>query len=435
IINDFQAPNKFKKGYPKGHAHLSKYMTFPVFSGKEIIGVVGLANKKLNYTKTDLLQATLLMQSVYREVDKKKSEEKIIQLKNDYESIFESSNDILIIFDKDGKISKLNKAFEKTFNKKKQDLIKKSINDLKLLDIKGERVFFDTISKKLLNNTFETKINGFVFSAILNTINSESGKKSFQLSLRNITQEKEMEKIKEFNDRILLKKMEEENMIKLKNQLLMRVSHELRHPLVPIVGYASVMLEENPSDIQEKYLQKIIQNSNYLKDLINKVLDVINFETGEAKINTSTFKINELVEKTIFENETKADLKGIKIVKKIKKIGNVILDENKIHLVVSNILDNAIKFTDSGKITVSLDDQKKHFIIGISDTGKGMTDEEITRIFSYSQNEDYSNLNMGLGLGLILSKYIVRAHNGEMRISSVPKKGTDVKIILPKVVD
>jgi signal transduction histidine kinase len=265
-------------------------------------------------------------------------------------------------------------------------------------------------------------------------VQSDAKKNLFQISLRDITKEKEIEKVKEFNERILLKKMEEENMIKLKNQLLMRVSHELRHPLVPIVGYASVMLEENPSEIQEKYLQKILQNSNYLKDLINKVLELINFETGEARINPAEFNINKLVKNIIFENETKAELKGLKIIKQLKKVDKVVLDEQKLNSVISNILDNAIKFTDSGKITVSLDSNENQVIIGIADTGKGMTNEEIERIFTYSQNEKYENLNMGLGLGLILSKYIVRAHNGELIISSVPLKGTSVKIVLPKVI-
>lgn len=435
IINDFLAKNPFKKGYPKGHTPLYKYMTFPVFKEKEIIGVVGLANKANDYTETDLLQAKLLMQSVYREVEKRKGEERIVKLKNDYESIFESSNDSLIIFNKNGIILKINNAFEKIFNTKKNKFINKNINSIKLIDLNENKINFNNINNFKINEYFELKYNGYVMSANLSIVNSEFSDNIFQLSLRDITQEKEIEKVKEFNEKILLKKMEEENMIKLKNQLLMRVSHELRHPLVPIVGYASVMLEENPSDIQEKYLQKILQNSNYLKDLINKVLEVINFETGEARINPTEFNLNKLIEKIIFENETKADLKGLKIKKDFKKIGKVMLDEQKLSLAVTNILDNAIKFTDSGKITITLDKNENQIIIGINDTGKGMTNEQIERIFIYSQSEKYDNLNMGLGLGLILSKYIIKAHNGELIISSVLNKGTRVKIILPKVIN
>ena len=404
-------------------------------------GGVTFLVKDNSHLNNDLIENIINQAAI--SIDKHNSTLEIKKKEEQYSLLFDSVSDGVLFIDNKGVIRSINPKLLDIIGKNENEVLNKNFKELipsfKIEAFDLFKSFVELIAgrKPESRELAITNANGakIILQISASQVIKEGKILGLSVILRDITKEKEINKIKEFNDKILLKKIEEENMIKLKNQLLMRVSHELRHPLVPIVGYASVMLEENPSDIQEKYLQKILENSNYLKDLINKVLEVINFETGEARINATEFDINKLVEEVIFENETKAELKGLKIVKHLEKVGKVLLDKAKLKTAIGNLMDNAIKFTESGKVTLSMEKNNNKVIIGITDTGKGMTTEEIEKIFIYSQSENYNNLNMGLGLGLILSKYIIKAHNGELIISSMPNKGTIVKIILPKVMD
>jgi diguanylate cyclase (GGDEF)-like protein/PAS domain S-box-containing protein len=112
IINDFQKPNKLKKGYPEGHVPLKKYMSFPVLIDNEIVAVVGLANKEEDYDKYDLQQSTILMQGVWNVMERKKSQHSLISERNKYYSTLLSIGDGVMVVDKDGRIEILNKVAE-----------------------------------------------------------------------------------------------------------------------------------------------------------------------------------------------------------------------------------------------------------------------------------------------------------------------------------
>lgn len=111
IMNDFQAPNPLKKGYPKGHAPLYKYMTLPVFSRDEIVAVVGVANKEEDYTETDLLQLELLMDAVWKVVDRQKFEEALKISETQYKSIFENTGTATAISEENMVLSLVNEEF------------------------------------------------------------------------------------------------------------------------------------------------------------------------------------------------------------------------------------------------------------------------------------------------------------------------------------
>lgn len=125
IINDFQAPHPLKKGYPKGHAPLYKYMTLPVFSKGEIVAVVGVANKETDYTETDLLQLELLMDAVWKMVDRQKTEEALKQSETEYKAIFENTGTAMAISENDMTLSLVNEEFAQLTGYSQDEIVNK----------------------------------------------------------------------------------------------------------------------------------------------------------------------------------------------------------------------------------------------------------------------------------------------------------------------
>ncbi|NYB51279.1 MAG: PAS domain S-box protein [Methanobacteriaceae archaeon] len=113
ILNDFEAPHPLKKGYPEGHAPLHKFMTIPVFSGDKIVAVVGVANKKTDYTETDVLQLELLMESIWKVLDSQKAEEALKESEARYRAIFENTGTATAISEENMILSLVNEEFAK----------------------------------------------------------------------------------------------------------------------------------------------------------------------------------------------------------------------------------------------------------------------------------------------------------------------------------
>ncbi len=123
LINDFQAPHPLKKGYPEGHAALQRYLTAPVFDGDRIVAVVGVANKESEYTQTDTLQLTLLMDSVWKALVRLKSEERLRESEEKYRSLFEDSIDGIFSASTDGTLFDANQSFLDLFGYRKNEML------------------------------------------------------------------------------------------------------------------------------------------------------------------------------------------------------------------------------------------------------------------------------------------------------------------------
>jgi len=212
----------------------------------------------------------------------------------------------------------------------------------------------------------------------------------------------------------------------------MRVSHELRQPLVPIIGYSKVMLDENPSEIQKKYLDKIIENSTYLKNLINKVIEINSLQTGVVKLELTPIKTDRIINQIVYDYQTKATIKRIKLTTDYKINPTIIVDAIKFKDAISNLVDNAIKFTEHGSVKITVSKWHGKTKIVVKDTGRGLTKEELSKVLqSVSQiKSEVTELYTGLKLGILLVNLILKAHNGQLLIESKHGIGTTVSVII-----
>jgi len=195
-------------------------------------------------------------------------------------------------------------------------------------------------------------------------------------------------------------------------------AHELRTPIMPILGEAE-LIENDISDnesarISREQISSIIRNAKRLDRLAADILDVTNIEGKSLKLNKTTFDIDEILSQLVTEYSRQIE-KDVAKNKKIKisyePLHVMILADNyRITQVISNIINNAIKFTDQGIITIIGNADSAELTIKISDTGKGIDNEIINRLF----DKFVSRSEQGTGLGLFISKNIIEAHGGRI---------------------
>ncbi|MBN2189659.1 MAG: ATP-binding protein, partial [Candidatus Aureabacteria bacterium] len=220
---------------------------------------------------------------------------------------------------------------------------------------------------------------------------------------------------------------------KIKKDFVINVSHELKTPLTSIKGYVET-LEEDPSEENLKYLGVIKRNTERLINIVKDLLVLAELEEGKEKFEFKKVNITGLAESLVKLFEPKAKAKNIKFKVQIpaKKI-ILTADSFKIEQMLINLMDNAVKYTDEGSVTVSLREDGQNAYIEIKDTGVGIKEGDIQRIFErfYVVDKSRSRTLGGTGLGLSIVKHIVLQHNGDIKVSSEPSKGTVFTVVLP----
>jgi len=223
------------------------------------------------------------------------------------------------------------------------------------------------------------------------------------------------------------RKEEAERLLKAKSEFLSIASHQLRTPLTAIAGYISMLKEGDYGRIPEegnKAINKVYNSSQRMIKLVNDFLNVSRVETGRVVLNLSRVSLDEIILQIIAETELKVKQKGLFIKwnkPSLEPIVNV--DPGKIKEVISNIVDNAIHYTNQGGITISAKIDPVKTTLMISDTGAGMDRDEIEKIFeSFSRGSAGNKLyTQGSGLGLYIAKKFVELHGGRIWVESQGK--------------
>jgi two-component system, OmpR family, sensor histidine kinase VicK len=223
---------------------------------------------------------------------------------------------------------------------------------------------------------------------------------------------------------------------KMQQEFMDIAAHELRTPIQPILGLAQVLKDQISDSTQIRFLDVILRNARRLQKLQGEMLDATRIESGSMKIYKESFNLNELISHVLqdFHTQLKDDAR---INLDYRSDGDiwVIADKNRIIQVISNLLDNAIKFTIAGRILVQLRKRKSkkiadsnQVIVSVKDEGPGIDPSIIPRLFT----KFASKSEKGTGLGLFISKSIVEAHGGEIWAkNNTDGKGATFTFTLP----
>jgi two-component system, OmpR family, phosphate regulon sensor histidine kinase PhoR len=297
------------------------------------------------------------------------------------------------------------------------------------IDIETRRLS-EVIRDLDLHEAFRKAINNHVSSDVRLELNRE-GNRKFDVHVAPIELDDAYFGIGFFYETTQIDRLE-----KVRQEFLSNISHELRTPLTSILAFVET-LENGGIDDKENaahFLTVIRRNAERMSNLIADILELSLIESGSVTVKISEIKLKAAVQEALTALSTKAKEREIKLINDVPESVVVLADQVRLEQMLTNLIDNAIKFNRrGGKVTLAFDSNGTTDVILVSDTGEGILPEHLQRIFErfYRADRARSREVGGTGLGLAIVKHLARLHNGEVFVVSTLGSGTTFKIELP----
>ncbi len=379
---------------------------------------------------------------VWIDIDALKRSAKTLELARNYaETIVETVQIPLVVLDTDLEVNTANRCFYETFQVSFPETSKISlfelgngqwnipklrsiledilVSDVQLLNFELEHVFEQIGQKTMLLNAckLQREDQGLM---ILLSIEDITDRKQFETERSQLLQQEQSAR------------QQAENSNRSKDEFLANLSHELRNPLTPILGWAKLLRSGKLDEATTNRAIDVIERSAIAQtQLIEDILDISRITSGKLHLDTSPTDLVEVVESAIDGVQLSADAKNIEMVAKLCS-ATVLGDADRLQQVLWNLLSNAIKFTPSGgRVEIVSEAIDSHAEIRVIDTGKGILAEFLPYIFDRFHQGDSSTTkaNQGLGLGLSIVRHLVQLHGGTVQAKS-PGEGQGTTIIL-----
>jgi PAS domain S-box-containing protein len=336
-------------------------------------------------------------------------------------AIVKSISDPLIVLDENYKITLINHCCEDFFGIKEEDVCNKhfleSIRNGELYDY-----IFYVINKNAIDNEKEISINIkdkiYYFNTIVTAVKNKSGKiNSVVVLLKNITEFKNLENIR--------------------TDFIATISHELKTPLTSIMMGTGLLLDKNIgvlNDKQKKLLDTIKEEIEKLTDLVGNLLKLSRIQSDRAIFDIKPSSISEIINNSMSNFYEQAKNCKVKLCNAIHEdLPKINVDGEKITWVLNNLMSNALKYTSAGdEITIGAYVEDKMMKVYVKDTGKGIPEEYIKKIFEkFVKSNRYVSELASTGLGLYIAKGIVEAHKGTIWCDSKMGEGSTFTFTLP----
>ncbi|MEJ7849339.1 MAG: ATP-binding protein [Pyrinomonadaceae bacterium] len=223
---------------------------------------------------------------------------------------------------------------------------------------------------------------------------------------------------------------------RVRQEFLSNISHELRTPLTSIMAFVET-LEDGAIDDKENnrsFLGVIRRNSERMHALISDILELSMIESGTVSMDVQQAKLSQIVEDVFASLSAKAAVRKVELVNSVAPESTVLADPLRLEQMLTNLIDNAIKFNrPAGSVTVDCRQAAGSYLISVGDTGEGVLNEHLQRIFERFYRADRGRTREvgGTGLGLAIVKHLARLHGGEVSVTSILSRGTTFVIELP----
>ncbi len=403
--------------------------------------------------------------------ERKEAESKLEESEQKYRELVESANSIILRWNSQGCVTFLNLFGQRFFGYSFDEIIGKHVigtivpvtdsagRDLQYLMQKiclDTKIFEQNVNENMRRNGERVWIS-WTNKVVLDT----KGQVVEILSIGNdITERLQAEKdISELNSSLekrVIERTEElqtalvraEAADKIKSAFLATMSHELRTPLNSIIGFTGIVLQGMAGPLnaeQSKQLGMVRGSAKHLLELINDVLDISKIEAGQLKIHTEPFNLPTLIELVVTLLKPAAEKKGLVFCTTISKdLGDMISDYRRLKQILINLINNAIKFTEKGNVTITaelLSDSTQPFRVvsypsvklSVTDTGIGIKPEDLDLLFQpfHQIDSGLTRLHEGTGLGLAICRRLLELMGGHISATSEKSKGSEFIVILP----
>jgi signal transduction histidine kinase len=389
--------------------------------------------------------------SAYTQLQKQRFENKAAfdEMKNAkgfIDLVLNSVSDAIVTVDKKGRLTFMNNSAHELYSDARVPKTVGEISSLhQYLGSDGQALASDDLPiVRALNGTE-------VVDSELTIVSSTNEKKYMSASAKALTDEKGQVSgaviaLRDISERKIAElqlqatRRELERAARAKDAFLASMSHELRTPLNSILGFTSILLMELPgplNETQREQLDLVEKASDHLLSLINDILDLAKVESGKVELDLRPISLPLAVNDVLLQLESQAAVKGLKLVKPgdahaCEKDELVLADERSLRQILTNLISNAIKFTDSGSVSVELRCDEEFVYVSVIDTGPGISDDDITRLFKEFVQLDIRRKQPGTGLGLMLSQRLAQAMDGVISLESVVGKGSKFTLKLKR---
>jgi len=371
-----------------------------------------------------------------REATLRGAEEKLRQSELHYRSLIENTSDIIALLDRQGRFKYASPSIARILGVK-SEAEAGALGDF--LNEKGKRALDEAIQRSASAwgaseqvevdaqhssgaiRTLEVSLHNMLDSPAVNGIVA---------NIRDITERRRAEGLSR-------EKEAAEVANKAKSNFLANMSHELRTPLNAIIGYSEMLQEMSADDGHEQYLgdlKKIHSAGKHLLELINDVLDISKIEAGKMDLYIESFSLD----RTLEDVQAVIDPLAIKnsnqlVIEKPPELGLIRADVTKVRQCLLNLLSNACKFTSNGTVRLHASRENGWITFEVSDTGIGMTKEQMSKLFHAFQQADSSTTRKfgGTGLGLAISRRFCQLMNGDITVNSELGRGTTFTMRIP----
>ena len=373
--------------------------------------------------------------AIYRDISRQKQAEQEITIQKTYlEQLFEASTEAIVFINENDRVERINSQFTDIFGFASDEVIGRSLDEtiippehhkegesIKKEIKKGRHIFCETVRQRKDGSKFDVSITGMPISIE----GHDAGVYSIYRDISNRKQaEQELKKAKE----------EAEEATQAKSSFLANMSHEIRTPMNAIIGLSQLAMQTSLTPQQLDYQKKIQTSANSLLRLIDDILDFSKIEAGKLDLEKNSFNLKAVLERVSSIVNVESNEKGIDFSVDIPDTlpNNLMGDALRLEQILLNLTANAVKFTSQGEVCVAVElvaesEQEAELRFVVSDTGIGMSPEQIEQLFQPFHQADLSITRKygGTGLGLAICRRLLDMMDSEIQVKSTLGTGSE----------
>jgi PAS domain S-box-containing protein len=367
-----------------------------------------------------------------------------------YEALYENVSDGLFILDEVGRIVEVNGQAAKMIGQNRAELIGVPLESLVAVGeggaaiiqaqlqrcLAGDRVSFDLLLARdhapLPVEITAQSVSGMSPGRVQAFARDISARRMMEAEIR-----RQNEELRSANQEMQVSRDVALNASRLKSQFLANMSHELRTPLNSIIGYTQFVLDDKQHPIapdQAEDLGRVLRSARHLLELINGILDLARIESGRESVSISRFAIQDLMDSVVDSVSPMAKSKGLSLECRMdSSMPQLETDEKKLRQILLNLLANAVKFTERGRVSIDCRRDRDMVRVVVEDTGVGIPPEHLDEIFHEFHQVDPSIHKQygGTGLGLAIVRRLAELLKGTIDVTSTVGTGSTFTLVIP----